>query len=229
MPTLGHICFGMRARAAKCWNLGAIFTPKKKSIQHYPNGLLKRDLKSGDNLQQWRFFFRNQSSNKIYLASKLVKTRKIERQNFFLLNVCGLCRGKNSKNSGRDGQHLGHFVQPVQLFSDQGLLIKGQFFSTNPRSGVEFCREKSSKTSSRDDQNCSQLVQPVQLFESKKFRDYWSTLTCYISWLVFFTWEITGTQVFYPSFELLNFFRNFYSLFFYFYCWSIWIKLFTLN
>ncbi len=28
------------------------------------------------------------------------------------------------------------------------------------------------------------LVQPVQLFESTKFRDYWSTLTCHISWLV---------------------------------------------
>ncbi len=31
MPTLGHICFGTRARAAKCWNLGTIFTPKIRS------------------------------------------------------------------------------------------------------------------------------------------------------------------------------------------------------
>jgi hypothetical protein len=28
---------------------------------------------------------------------------------------------------------------------------------------------------------CFPLVQPVQLFESTKFRDYWSTLICYIS------------------------------------------------
>jgi hypothetical protein len=60
----------------------------------------------------------------------------------FLLNVSGFCREKDSKNSGQGGQHLDHLVQPVQLFLDQGLLIKGQLFSPNPRFGVGFCREK---------------------------------------------------------------------------------------
>jgi hypothetical protein len=36
-----------------------------------------------------------------YLASKLVKKRNIGRENFFLLNVCGFCREKNSKNFGQ--------------------------------------------------------------------------------------------------------------------------------
>ncbi len=82
--------------------------------------------------------FQIKYSNWIYLASKLVKKRKIGRENFFLQNVCGFCREKNSKTSGWDGKSFGH------------------------------------------------LVQPVQRFESSKFRHYWSTLTCYISWLVFF-------------------------------------------
>jgi hypothetical protein len=84
--------------------------------------------------------------------------------------VCGFCR---EKNSGRDGKSYGLLVQPVQLFLDQGFLIKGQLFSPNPRSGVGFCREKNSKNSGMDGQNCGRLVQPVQLFESSKFCDYW--------------------------------------------------------
>ena len=90
------------------------------------------------------------------------------------------CREKNSKNSGRHGQNIGHLVQPVKLFLDHSLLIKGQLFSPNPRSGVGFCSEKNSKNSGRDGQICGHLVQPVQLFESTKFRDYWPTLTRYI-------------------------------------------------
>ncbi len=96
-------------------------------------------------------------------------------------------------------ENLCHLVQPVQLFLDQGFLIKGQLFSPKPRSGVGFCREKNSKNYDRNGKNCSHLIQPVLLFESTKFRDYWSTLTSYISWLFFLTWEITGTQVLYPS------------------------------
>jgi hypothetical protein len=90
------------------------------------------------------------------------------------------CREKNSKNSSRDGQHLGHLVT-VQLFLDQGFLIKGQLFSPNPPSGWGFFREKNSKNSGGDGKNCGHLVQPVQLFESTKFCDYGSTLTCFIS------------------------------------------------
>ena len=204
MPTLGHICRDTRARAAKCWNFGAIFTPKNRSqFSIIQTDFWKKiwNLETICNNAPERFF-RNLSSNWIYLASKLVKKRKIWRENFFLLNVCGFCREKNSKNSGRDGQNIGHLVQPVKLFLDQSLLIKGQLFSPNPRSGVGFCREKNSKNSGRDGQICGHLVQPVQLFESTKFRDYTPTLTCYISWLVhffFLTWEITGTLVFYPS------------------------------
>jgi hypothetical protein len=61
-------------------------------------------------------FFRNQSSNLIDRASKLVKKRKIGREDYFLLNVSAFCREKNSKNSGRDGQHFGHLLQPVSCF-----------------------------------------------------------------------------------------------------------------
>ncbi len=43
----------------------------------------------------------------------LVKKHKDGWENYFLLNVCVFCREKISKNSGRDGQHLGHLVQPV--------------------------------------------------------------------------------------------------------------------
>ena len=92
----------------------------------------------------------------------------------------GFAEKKNSKNSRRDGQNIGHLVQPVKLFLDQGLLIKGQLFSPNPRSGVGLCREKNSKNSGRGGKNSGHLVQPVQLFESTKFRDYTPTLTCYI-------------------------------------------------
>ncbi len=117
---------------------------------NYPNGLLKTDLKFWDNLQQYYRTFFSKSIFKLDI-SRWSKNAKFYGK-FFLLNVCGLCRKINSKNSGRDGWSCGH------------------------------------------------LVQPVQLFESSKFCDYGSTLTCYISWLVFFlTWEITGTQVFYPS------------------------------
>jgi hypothetical protein len=75
-----------------------------------------------------------------------------------LLNVCEFCREKNSKNSGRDGLIFGHLVQPEQLFLDQGLLIKGQLFSPNPRSGVGFCREKNSKNSGLNAKNFGYLV-----------------------------------------------------------------------
>jgi hypothetical protein len=69
-----------------------------------------------------------------------------------------------SKNSCRDGQHLGHLVRSVQLFLDQGFLIKGK---------LQFCREKNSLAGT--------ATWFSQLFESKKFRDYWSTLTSFIS------------------------------------------------
>ena len=118
MPTLGHICRDTRARAAKCWNFGAIFTPKNRS----QFSIIQTDFwKKIWNLETIcnnapDVFSRNLSSNWIYLASKLVKKRKIGRVNFFLLNLCGFCREKNSKNSGRGGKNSGHLVQPVQLF-----------------------------------------------------------------------------------------------------------------
>jgi hypothetical protein len=38
---------------------------------------------------------------------------------------------------------MSHFKiwEKVQLFLDQGLLIKGKLSTPNPRSGVEFCKE----------------------------------------------------------------------------------------
>jgi hypothetical protein len=86
----------------------------------------------------------------------LVQKRKIGRDNYFLQNICGFCREKNCKNSGRDGQHLGHLVQPRQLFEsklffDQGLMIKGKLFSPNPLRGFGICRDKNSKNSGRQE------------------------------------------------------------------------------
>jgi hypothetical protein len=87
---------------------------------------------------------------------------------FFLLSVCGYCREKILRILGRDGQTFGHLVQSVKLFLDKGLLIKGQIFSPNPRSGVGFCRKKNSKNSGRDGQHFGDLVQPV----TKDLRDH---------------------------------------------------------
>jgi hypothetical protein len=72
------------------------------------------------------------------------------QESFFLLNVCGFCREKN-KNLRIPG--FGHLVQEVQLFLDKGLLIKGQSFSPNRRSGLE---ENILRL-----QNFCHLVQPV--------------------------------------------------------------------
>jgi hypothetical protein len=60
--------------------------------------------------------------------------------NFFAKRMW-FCGEKNS-NSVRDGQNVGCLFQPVQLFLDQGLLMKGPFFSPNPRSEIGFCRKK---------------------------------------------------------------------------------------
>jgi hypothetical protein len=65
----------------------------------------------------------------------LVKKRKIGRENYFCKTYVGFVK---KKIPGHDSKHLGHLVRPVQLFLDQGFLIKGQLFSANPRSGAGF-------------------------------------------------------------------------------------------
>jgi hypothetical protein len=62
------------------------------------------------------------------------------------------------------------------------LALGGSTFLTNP---THWCWVLKRKNSSK--KNCGHLVQPVQLFESAKFRDIWSTLTCYISYFLYFT------------------------------------------
>jgi hypothetical protein len=95
----------------------------------------------------------------------LVNKRKTWLENLFLLNVCGFCREKNSKNSGLDGQIFGHLVQPVQLFLDQGLLKKVNFSHQIHALGLGFVVKKipriGIKTNpGRDGQDFSHLVRP---------------------------------------------------------------------
>ena len=138
MTTLCLICFCTLARAAKCWNFGAIFTPKNRSLFNIiQTDFCKKiwNLETICNNAPERFF-RNQSSNWIYLASKLVKKRKIWRENFFLLNVCGFCREKNSKNSGRDGKILVTWFSQYSCLKVQNFaIIRQNWHATLP----EWC------------------------------------------------------------------------------------------
>ncbi len=96
MPTLGHICFSSRARAAKCWNLGAIFTPKNRSQFKITQTEFWKKIWNFEticNNAPWILFQIN-SSNWMYLASELVNKRKIWRENYFFQNMCGFCREK---------------------------------------------------------------------------------------------------------------------------------------
>ncbi len=71
-----------------------------------------------DNLQQCsRTFFRNLYSNLIYLASKLVKKRKIWWGNF--ITYVGFVEKKNCKNSGGDGSF---YPSKTPLYSHQNYL-----------------------------------------------------------------------------------------------------------
>ena len=166
MSTLGHICFETRARAAKSWYLGAIFTPKKKNqfnIMQTDFWWKIWNFETICNRITWGFFDCLLRTLPIWLQ----RGRKTQnwRENVFLLNVCGFYRDKNSKNSDRDGQNYGHLVQQVKLFLDQGLLIKGQPLSPTqnptPLRGFGICGEKKSKYYGRNSQDFGHLVQLV--------------------------------------------------------------------
>ena len=69
----------------------------------------------------------------MYLASKLVKKRKIWRENFFLLNVCVFCREKNSESTDGQNVEIGHSVGQKQTFF-KGLTSLDSF----PTKNVKF-------------------------------------------------------------------------------------------
>ena len=126
IPKYGHICLSTPAIAEKCWNSGAIFTPKNRSqFSIIETDFWKKiwNLETICNNAPERFF-RNLSSNWIYLASKLVKKRKIWRENFFLLNVCGFCREKNSESTDGQNLEIGQSVGQKQPF--KGFDLVGQ-------------------------------------------------------------------------------------------------------
>ncbi len=51
------------------------------------------------------------------------KNAKLDGKIIFCKTYVGFLK---KKIPGHDGKHLGHLVRPVQLFLDQGFLIKGQ-------------------------------------------------------------------------------------------------------
>jgi hypothetical protein len=115
MPILGHICYGTRARAAKCWNLGSVFTPKNKSqfsIMQTDFCLKIWNLETICNRVTERLFDCFVRTVPIWLQS-CSKNAKFYGKICYRQNMCGFCREENSKNSGRDGQNFGHLVQPV--------------------------------------------------------------------------------------------------------------------
>ncbi len=80
------------------------FSRKRKYVNSVTsNGLLIKDLKSWDNLQQsYETFSPKSVLVSQYLASKLVKKWKILLENFFLPDVFGFCKENYSEST--DGQ-----------------------------------------------------------------------------------------------------------------------------
>ncbi len=120
---------------------GQLFSPgvgfcREKNSKHHSNGLLIKDLKSWDNLQQCLgCFFRDQFSNKIYLASKLVKKHKIGRKFWSL------------------GSASTAVLRPM-------LIDKRSTFLKKPTHWGSFCWEKISKNSGWDGQNFRSSSKP---------------------------------------------------------------------
>ncbi len=107
----GHICFGTRATAAKCWNLDAIFTPKKRS----QFSIIQTDFwKKIWNLETIcnnapDVFFRNQSVFKFDIPGFKVgqKTQNWTGKLFFCKTWMDFVEKNDSQSPGRDGKICG--------------------------------------------------------------------------------------------------------------------------
>ncbi len=121
MLTIGHTCFGSRARAAKCWNLGVIFTPKNRS----QFSIMQTDFwKRFEILRQFatmiREYFFKLSFQIWYISlQSWSKNAKLYGKIIF----CKTCVGSVEKKFWKGRPAFRSIGSASKLFLDQGLLI----------------------------------------------------------------------------------------------------------